>query len=273
MLSASLAATVARPKPLFSPQESGFCFSVSRGNLALMARVRELPTNPAGDEVLGTVGDVDFPSHGGGEVYKSEQGYMLEFVVTPDGDFGAPAARWRVYQVELVKGVPEGSLKQVAKFADWRPSELKEAFEGDDIMARAEAYVDWAGYYGWEMFDEAPLVLDKRTVEERYDTEIEPYDEDEEDEEDENDDPFSDEEFNEGYIISNKVSGALGSGRGVVVTQANKRVGVYEDKEEAMKAINKRMEKEGFFPNVYFVNERGNVDLLDEKGNIVESRV
>ncbi len=225
------------------------------------------------DRILGTVGDVDFPAHGGGEVYMTEHGPMLEYVVPPDGDFGAPVARWHIYQVELTKGVPEGSLKAVAKFADWRPSDLKAAFESNDPMERARAYVDWAAYYNWELFDGAPLVLDKQTVEERYETEIEPYDDDEPEGEGEgegegdDEDPFSDEEMHEGYVIQDSRRG------GYDVAQSNKLVGHYADTDEAIKAIIKRMEKEKFFPNIYYVNDHGNVDLLDKDGKIIESRV
>jgi len=36
-----------------------------------------------------------------------------------------------------------------------------------------------------------------------------------------------------------------------------------EDKDKAMKLIACAMDEEGFYPNIYYINERGNVDLLE----------
>lgn len=215
-----------------------------------------------GFEIVGTVGDVDFLTYGGGEVYKNADGeYALEYVEPPPDDIelNDKNARWTIYRVELERGLPAwGSYKAAAKTSGQKPSELKNAFESDDPMKRAWAYETFAGHYGWDEFDSYPLVLDKHEVESRYEKEGE-----EEEEEEEID---FDEGMEDGYIISDK-------GRGVIVTQANKRVGAYADKDEAIKAINKHMERENFYPNVYYVNDHGNVDLLDENGDIIESRV
>ena len=92
--------------------------------------------------------------------------------------------------------------------------------------------------------------------------------EDEEEEKEEGDDEaFSDEAMREGYVIQDARRG------GYDVGHEGKIIGHYEDKDEALEAINARMERDKFFPNIYFVNDHGNVDLLDSAGAIISSRV
>src|SRR5271156_164344 len=96
-------------------------------------------TTKYGFEIVGTVGDVNFPEYGGGEIYKDGAGFTLEYVETPpDGiDFDDKDARWTIYRVELWTGVPDhGSYKSAAKAAGMKPSELKAAFESNDPMER-----------------------------------------------------------------------------------------------------------------------------------------
>jgi hypothetical protein len=82
------------------------------------------------------------------------------------------------------------------------------------------------------------------------------------------DDAFSDDQMYEGYVIED----ARGGGYDVV--HEGRTLGNYEDMDEALAAINEHMESEQFWPNVYYVNERGNVDLLDPTtGKSIESRV
>lgn len=162
-----------------------------------MAHRKKTSSQYGGHEIVGTVGDINFPEYGGGEVYKNKEGeFILEYVEPPpdDIDFDDKNARWEIFRVTLERGVPDGSLKQVAKFADWRPSDLKAAFESDNPMDRAQAYNDWAAYYGWRSMDEYPLVLDKHEVESRYETELGSGDDDEEEEEEEEDEDEEEEE-------------------------------------------------------------------------------
>jgi hypothetical protein len=106
------------------------------------------------------------------------------------------------------------------------------------------------------------------------DAEEENEDEDEDDEEEseepeeEDDDTFSDESMAEGYVISDGRSG-----EGYVVVQSHKHFGNYDDMGAALKDIAKDMKRENFYPNVYYVNDHGNIDLLDSEGNVIESRV
>ncbi len=49
--------------------------------------------------------------------------------------------------------------------------------------------------------------------------------------------------------------------------------GVFTSREDALRGIKAAMTQQGFFPNVYSVNERGNVTLLDFSGNELDSWV
>lgn len=40
-----------------------------------------------------------------------------------------------------------------------------------------------------------------------------------------------------------------------------------------MREIGSKMAAQGFYPNVYYVNDHGNIDLLDSRGAVIASRV
>ena len=125
-----------------------------------------------------------------------------------------------------------------------RSDGIVEATWYDDLK---EAEKDWAA-------------IEEDTAEE--DEEEEP----EEEEEDE-DDAFSDEEMRSGYVISDSRGG------GYDVVHEHHHVGHYRSMENALEEIDVYMEKDKFYPNIYYVNDHGNVDLLDKDGNVIESRV
>lgn len=50
-------------------------------------------------------------------------------------------------------------------------------------------------------------------------------------------------------------------------------LGEFPDMDDALKAVNDWMEKKKFYPNIYFINDHGNIDLIDREGNIIDSRV
>jgi hypothetical protein len=147
-------------------------------------------TKYGGFRIVGTIGDVNFPEFGGGEIYElpKDQGgiFVLEYVVPPDMEFDDRNARWTIYRVHLLEGLPDwGNYKTVARTVGVKPKELKEAFESDDPLDSAWATEAWAAHYGWHELDSYPLVLDKRETEERYETEIGDGIEEEEEEEEE----------------------------------------------------------------------------------------
>lgn len=88
-----------------------------------------------------------------------------------------------------------------------------------------------------------------------------------EDDDEPDDDAFSAEEMRTGFTISDGRRG------GYDVVHEHKHVGHYEDMDEALDAIEEEMERSKFYPNIYYVNDHGNVDLLDGDGNVIESRV
>jgi len=92
-------------------------------------------------------------------------------------------------------------------------------------------------------------------------------DEEEPEESEEEDDVFSDEEMAQGYVISDARGG------GYNVTHEHQHFDHYRSIENALEEINDEMEREKFYPNIYYVNDHGNVDLLDQDGNVVKSRV
>ena len=60
---------------------------------------------------------------------------------------------------------------------------------------------------------------------------------------------------------------------GYEVFQAGRRVGRPSSIETALEMVRARMERERFYPNIWYVNDRGNTDLIDSRGNIIASWV
>jgi hypothetical protein len=152
----------------------------ARAHVPAAAPVNRSPRPPhsarARGRQIGTIGDVNFPEHGGGPVLDNGNGtYSLEYVEPPsdDLDFADPHVRWTIYRLDLDPGVPSwGSLNDVARSAGQNPKELKRAFESDDPMQRAWAYETWAGHYGWHEFDSYPLTLTCIETSKRYDADL-----------------------------------------------------------------------------------------------------
>lgn len=92
-------------------------------------------------------------------------------------------------------------------------------------------------------------------------------DEEEEDDEDDDDDVFSDDEMREGYTISDARDG------GYNVSHEGKHFGDFDSIADALSEIEVQMKRDGFYPNIYYVNDHGNIDLLDAEGNSIKSRV
>jgi hypothetical protein len=129
---------------------------------------------PFAGEIVSDVGDVNAPEYDGGWVLRTEHGYVLEYVETPSDDdmrggSYSPNARWLVYRLDLDIGVPRwGHIEDVASSSGASEGELKKDFESSDPKRRANAYMDWAGHYGWREFDSYPLSLTKQETEKRY---------------------------------------------------------------------------------------------------------
>ena len=96
-------------------------------------------------------------------------------------------------------------------------------------------------------------------IEEEFSDEDE-EDEGEDDEEEEEDDDFDLESEMEDALI---IGDARGSGYSV--SFSGKRIGDFGDFDEALAAGVREMHRSKYFPNVFYVNERGNTDLLSVK--------
>jgi hypothetical protein len=62
-------------------------------------------------------------------------------------------------------------------------------------------------------------------------------------------------------------------GRGYTVMVGREAVARVADWDEAVRAANAWMKRNQYWPNLYYINERGNIDLLDQNGNILASWV
>lgn len=88
------------------------------------------------------------------------------------------------------------------------------------------------------------------------------------DEEGEGEDDFDlKTEMDEGIVIGDARGG------GYRVAESGKYIGSRPSFDEALKFAAQKMEDGGFFPNIFYVNERGNVDLLSIRPKIVKGKV
>lgn len=78
----------------------------------------------------------------------------------------------------------------------------------------------------------------------------------------------SNEELRESVVITDR---RRGPGYNVVFGRDAIAHGV--DWDDAVRAANTWMGRNKYWPDMYYINERGNVDLLDHKGNIIASWV
>lgn len=129
-------------------------------------------------KVLGKVGDVSVPEEDGGFVFDGDPPF-LEWVVAPDTIDNN--ARWTVYRVDLDQKIPDwGDIRAVASATGASWMELGDAFMDIHPLVRAQAYMAWTDYYGWTDFDEYPLSLDSKQIDQRYGTNLTTFGSDEE---------------------------------------------------------------------------------------------
>lgn len=119
-----------------------------------------------------------------------------------------------------------------------------------------------AGMHGWTKRDAAEL----RSLVRFLDGKLKKYARNGSD--DDFDDAFTEEEMREGYVILDAMRGS-----GYVVHHAGKPLFSAKTKKSAIGQINRKMQDSGFYPNVYYVNDHGNIDLLDSRGRVIASRV
>lgn len=115
---------------------------------------------------IGHVGDVGWPEYEGGPIYKTEHGYVLEYVIPPESERG----KYEIYRVDLDReSLPSWvNAKGVASYIGGSPGVLHQRWRHPDPRVRASARLDVAGYHGWRNLDDYPLRLSKRETELRY---------------------------------------------------------------------------------------------------------
>ena len=137
--------------------------------------------------------------------------------------------------------------------------------EARDQLARDLPKAE-AGMHGWTRRDAAEL----RSLVRFLDGKLKKYKRNGSD--DAFDDAFTEEEMREGYVILD----APGRGGGYIVSHQGRALfggKRYRSLESAQNAISEHMHDHDFYPNVYYVNDHGNVDLLNEDGSVFASRV
>jgi len=87
-----------------------------------------------------------------------------------------------------------------------------------------------------------------------------------EEESKENDEDFGEAEMESGVVISDSRGGYALSAEG-------KHLDDFSDFGDALEAANDWMDEHNYWPNLYHVNDHGNVDLIDKDGNILNARV
>ena len=63
------------------------------------------------------------------------------------------------------------------------------------------------------------------------------------------------------------------SRRGYSVSAEGRHLGEFQDWDDAVEAARRWMDRESYWPDLYYVNDHGNLSLLDEKGDKVKSWV
>lgn len=197
-------------------------------------------------------------SYGPGKFYKLIDSYA--YGITLDGadeeaSYGEGNG-W--YGLLRLNKATRDSIHQAAHYEE---DDLTE--EESDLLSDSVAIIFFERSDG---IVEADWFDDMKKADKQWD-EIEADTESDEDDEEEEDDAFSEDEMREGYIISDGRNG------GYVVAHGGHNLGSYDDTDAALEAIAKHMKSSNFYPNIYYVNDHGNVDLLDSDGNVIESRV
>lgn len=117
--------------------------------------------------VVGHVGDVNWPAYDGGPILRTNDGYMLEYVLSPESN---GTHKYMIFRTRLDREpIPSWiNVRDVANFSGMSPSVLRQWWRSRDVRRRAAARETVASYHGWENLDQYPLNLTKREVYLRY---------------------------------------------------------------------------------------------------------
>lgn len=123
------------------------------------------------------------------------------------------------------------------------------------MPADEDVFGDFDDFDEGSDLDEADAALAK-------DDEDEPEDDEEDDEdepEEEDGDQPDDDELEASVVIQDRRRG------GYEAVYEGEAIAEHADRDVLLKAVRKWMKVEGYYPNVYYVNDRGNLDLLDPR--------
>jgi len=185
----------------------------------------------------------------------AEGGIDVRLQVYPDGDW---AVRWGLSDYDQDHRGYWGSSSV--------PGDNRR-FDSKDL---ARDLIDQAKEHFAQGDDDEGLEesVDENDEEDDDEDDDEEYEEDEEsEEEDDDEDVFSEDEMREGFIIADNTRG------GYDLSHRYRHYGNYKTVESALKMIAQVTERDKFYPNIYVINDHGNIDLIDEEGNVLESRV
>ena len=204
-------------------------------------------------------------SYGPGKFIKIIDGYAYDVTLDGGADEEASLGEGNGWYGFLT--IDQGFADRIHEIATENKDQLTD--EEQDLLDESKAIILFErsdGIVEATWFDDLKEAK-KEWAEIEADANDDEEEEDEGEEEEEGDDVFSDEEMVSGYVISDSRQG------GYEVAHEHKHVGHYDDMAEALEAIEAEMKRSNFTPNVYYVNDHGNVDLLDASGNTIESRV
>jgi hypothetical protein len=199
-------------------------------------------------------------SYGPGKFHNIIDEYVYEACLnqgTPDEEISHEGFGWYA-----LMRLDAGAVRYIRELVEDEEDELT---SDEEELLRCKALImheNTDGFVGVDWFDS--LSEAEKTWKE---LEEELADDEEPGEEEDDEDVFSDEEMLSGYVISDGRNG------GYDVVHEHKHVGHYRSMENALEEIAVYMEQDKFYPNVYYVNDHGNVDLLDGDGNAIKSRV
>jgi hypothetical protein len=183
---------------------------------------------------------------------------------TPDEEISHEGLGWFAL-LELDASARRFIREIAAEAGDELEPEEQELLDGEAALILHERD---DGFVGVDWFTDLKEAQDRwAEIEEDLSDEEDEDGEEEPEESEEEDDVFSDEEMAQGYVISDARGG------GYNVTHEHQHFEHYRSIENAIEEINDEMEREKFYPNIYYVNDHGNVDLLDQDGNVVKSKV
>lgn len=125
---------------------------------------------------IGAIGDVDPIEYGGGLVFYTEHGPIIEYTHglegEPDADEDEDDVKMDVYQVYVASSVWDdlnwADEMEIAEVTGIQLRKLVKMGKSKDVMDRVAAYEAAASVYGWHELDQYPAKLTAKELEQRW---------------------------------------------------------------------------------------------------------